>query len=318
MQQTEQINKFLIVVDGSYFSYTVLFGSTKDFIEKYPNEAAIWIKPIEECDQNNLPNILNSDIYKKILKKYVMRRLESIDTIAKENFQDVIGMCDQIDIVFAMDDSLDHSFRKTLYPEYKATRKLVKRQYQLPPIKDYITNVIFKDIDIENQHGYHLVKVDGAEGDDIIATSLIRLKDNYVGTMLIASDHDFLQIDGVREFDLFGKEAKRLLGDEEVSAKDYLIGKILMGDRSDNIKQVFTRCGPKTALKWTQNKDALKKTLVSDAASASRYILNKKLISFADMPADLSNKIYETLNESLYSEQAINKRKLANSWPRWD
>ena len=314
----QQMNKFLIVIDGSYFSYTALFGATKEFTEKHPDEAILWIKPIDECDQNNLPNLLNCDTYKKILKKFVMRRLESIDNIAKENFQDVIDVCDQVDVIFAIDDSLEHSFRKALYPEYKSQRKAVKRQYQLSPIKEYITNVIFKEIDIENCYGYHLVKVEGAEGDDVIATSLIRLKDNYAGTLLIASDHDFLQIDNVREFDLFGSEAKRKLGDEEVSAKDYLIGKILMGDRSDNIKQVFTRCGPKTALNWTKNKEALKKTLVEDNSSAQRYLLNKKLISFADIPKDLSDKIYEKLNESLYSEEVINKRKMANSWPRWD
>ena len=96
----------------------------------------------------------------------------------------------------------------------------------------------------------------------------MRLKDNYAHSLLIASDHDFLQIDNVREFDLFGREAKRTLGDEEVSASDFLLGKILMGDRSDNIKQVFTKCGPKTALKWTKDKEALKNLLKESQESA--------------------------------------------------
>lgn len=60
---------------------------------------------------------------------------------------------------------------------------------------------------------------------------------------------------------MFGKEAKRDLGGEEVSAADYLLGKILMGDKSDNIKQVFNKCGPKTALKLVKNKDALNNML---------------------------------------------------------
>ena len=75
-------------------------------------------------------------------------------------------------------------------------------------IKDYIIDVIFKEIDIEDSYGYRLVKVEGAEGDDVVATLLTKFKDKYVGTALIASDHDFLQIDGIREFDLFGREAK--------------------------------------------------------------------------------------------------------------
>ena len=300
--------KFLVVIDGSYFEYVNLFASVKTFTEKYPEDASYWIKPVDECDQKNLPNILNCDTYKKCLKQQVMWKLESVEDVVKSNFQSEVDECDEIDIVFAMDDKLSHSFRKTLYPEYKAHRALVKRQFQLQPIKDYIVDVIFKELDVEHEHGYHLVKVEGAEGDDVIATTIMRLRDNYVGMVLIASDHDFLQIDGLREFDLFGKEAKRDLGGEIVSAKDYLVGKILMGDRSDNIQQVFLRCGPKTALKWTKDKDALKKTLKEDHSLAARYLLNKKMIDFNSIPQELSDKILESVNAALYKNTRLNKR----------
>ena len=127
--------------------------------------------------------------------------------------------------------------------------------------------------------------------------------------MLIASDRDFLQIDGIKEIDLYGKELKRTLGDEEVSAADFLLGKILMGDKSDNIKQVIFRCGPKTALKWTKDKEALKKTLKEDHSLASRYLLNRKMIDFDSIPQDLSSKILEAVNESLYKNVCLNKSK---------
>lgn len=312
MEKEEQ-KKFLVVVDGSYYEYCCLFASVKTFIDKYPEDAACWIKPVDECDQKNLPNLLNCDSYKKCLKQQVMWKLESIEDVAKSNFQSEIDACDAIDIVFAMDDKLSHSFRKELYPEYKAHRALVKRQFQLQPIKDYIVDVIFKELDVEHERGYHLVKVEGAEGDDVIATTIMRLRDDYVGMVLIASDHDFLQIDGLREFDLFGKEAKRDLGGEIVSAKDYLVGKILMGDRSDNIQQVFTRCGPKTALKWTKDKEALKKTLKEDHSLASRYLLNKKMIDFESIPKELSDKILESVNAALYKNTRLNK-KSSSDW----
>lgn len=308
--------KFLAVIDASYMMYAILFGSVKDFIERFPSEASCWIKPVDECDQKNLPNLLNCDSFKKVLKKYVMRRLESVDEVIKSNFQSEIDQCDAIDIVFAMDDKLSHSFRKGLYPEYKAHRALTKRQYQIQPIKDYIVDVIFKEIDVEHEHGYHIVKVDGAEGDDVIATALTRLEGNYIGKVLIASDHDFLQIDGLRVFDLFGKEAKRELGGEEVSAQDYLVGKILMGDRSDNIKQVFDRCGPKTALKWTRDKEGLKKALKEDHSAAERFLLNKKMISFASIPQELSDKILESVSAALYKHTKLNKR-LETDWSQF-
>lgn len=294
----------------SYFCYTCLFGAARDFVENYQDESKLWIKPADECDQANLPNLLNCDLYKKLLKKFVMRRLETVDNLAKENFQAELDEADAIDIVCALDDKLSNSFRKDLYPEYKAQRQLVKRQYQIQPIKDYIVNVLFKELDVAGSYGYKIIKVDGAEGDDVIATTLLKLKDNYIGMMLVASDRDFLQIDGIREFDLFGKEAKRDLGGEIVSAKDYLLGKILMGDRSDNIKQVFSRCGPKTALRWTKDKKSLVKVLKEDQSLASRYDLNKKMMSFSNIPEELSSKILKQVNESLYSNPVINRLKV--------
>lgn len=306
IEEDDKKDRFLEIIDGSYFGYFVLFGAVSEFQKRMPDVASTWIKPPQEVDQSNLPDLLNCEDFKKILKQFVMKRLETIDWIARENFQNEIDMATGIDIVFAMDDRVSYSFRKKLYPEYKAQRALVKRSFQLQTIKDYITNVIFKDLEVEDKHGFRLVKVEGAEGDDVIATTLMNFKDKYLATMLIASDHDFLQIDGVREFDLFGKEAKRDLGGEEVSADDYLLGKILMGDKSDNIKQVFPKCGPKTALKWTKDKSALKTILKESQDAASRYLLNKKIISFKEIPADLSKAILEKVNVALYTNKQIN------------
>lgn len=298
--------RFLCVIDGSYLSYFMLFGAVSDFQKNYSDEASLWLKPVDECDQENLPNLINCQTFRRILKQYVEKRLETIDGIVKANFQDVVDSCDGIDMLVACDDRLKRNFRLEMYPEYKANRLLVKRQYQLGPIKDYIRNVLYKELRLEEDYGYRFVQVEGAEGDDVIATALTRLNERYVGACLIASDHDFLQIDGVREFDLFGREAKRELGKEEVSAEDFLLGKILMGDRSDNIKQVFPKCGPKTALALTKDKAGLKKMLKEDAEAARRFALNKKIISFKETPAELVGAIETRLNEALYEETAIN------------
>lgn len=303
-------NKVLICVDTSYALYFIIFGAVAEFQKKQPELASTWIKPPEECDQSNLPDLLNCEEFKKILKRFVMKRIETIDWIAKENFQNEIDIASGIDIVLAMDDRVSYSFRKRLYPEYKAQRALVKRSYKIQTIKDYIINVLFKELEVEEKHGFKLVKVEGAEGDDVIATTLMNFKDKYLASMLIASDHDFLQLDGVRIFDLFGREAKRDLGGEEVSANDYLLGKILMGDKSDNIKQVFKKCGPKTALKLTKDKAALKNLLTENQDAASRYLLNKKIISFREIPEELSKHIVEKVNAALYENEVMNDQTI--------
>lgn len=307
MQNLEK-NRFLVVADASYVRYFIVFGSVNEFKRECPEEAAVWIKPVEECDQENLPDLLGCESYRRVLKKYAMKKIESIENIVRTNFPDQIDSADQIDVVFACDDSLSRNFRLDLYPQYKANRLLVKRQYRLGPIKDYVQNVIYKELELEEQHGYKFVSVEGAEGDDVIATILTRFSGRYAGSVLIASDHDFLQIDGVREFDLFGKEAKRELGGEEVGADDFLLGKILMGDKSDNIKQVFFKCGPKTALRLTKDKPALRNMLKEDQECARRFLLNKRIISFKEIPGDLSDRIEKVVNEALYREEVLNRK----------
>lgn len=291
--------KLLVCIDGSYWLYFTAFGAVAEFQRSNASLASVWIKPAEECDQSNLPNLVNCEEFKVILKKMAMKRLETIEWIVKSNLQDQVDMASGIDFLFAMDDRVSYSFRKKLYPEYKAQRALVKKSFQVQPIKDYIVNVLFKELNVEDDYNFKLVKADGAEGDDVIATAYKKLKDKYLDVVLIASDHDYLQLDGLRVFNLFGQEAKREIADEEVSASDYLLGKILMGDKSDNIKQVFARCGPKSALKLLKDKESLKNMLKESQDAASRYLLNKKIISFSSIPEDLENAIFEKLNRAL-------------------
>ena len=66
------------------------------------------------------------------------------------------------------------------------------------------------------------------------------------------------------------------------------------------------RCGPKTALSLVKNKDELKKKLVESADVAKKYNLNKKIISFSEIPAELTERIKKAISESLYSEDVLN------------
>lgn len=300
------MSKFLIVVDFSYWLYHTIFGAQSVFEKKYKDEASQWIKPLEEVDENNVPNLLNCENFKKVLKNQVMKRCETIDWLAKQNCQDIIDTVDKVDIVFAIDDSVKKSFRKVLYPEYKAQRVLKKSQYQVPPIKDYILNVLFPELKLAEKYGYKMIKIEGAEGDDIIACLLNNFKDRYEGCLLIASDHDFLQIDGILQIDMMGRKHERKIGGEILNAKDFLLSKILLGDNADNINKVFNRVGEKKVLKLINDKETLKQMLKDNVDSLKQYDLNRKLISFEYIPKELNDKIVLKLNENLYSNDIIN------------
>lgn len=300
-------NKILVCVDLSYWLHYTVFGSVAEFMKKHPDEAAIWIKDPEEVDQKNLPDLLNCETFKRILKRFVMRRLETIDWQLKGHFQDQIDIAEGVDFIFAMDDYLKNNFRKEIYPEYKAHRKLTKRSYNNYKIHDYVLNVLFKELDAEGNYGYHIVKVPGAEGDDVIATLFREFKGQYMLNVLFASDRDFVQLEGVHQLNLFGKEVECKLGDEAVTPKEFLLAKVLMGDGADNISQVFERVGAKKALKLVRDKAALKQRLKEDADAVARFKLNEKLISFDFIPKDLTEKIVEAINVELYKNEVINK-----------
>ena len=293
-------NKILVVVDQSYFEYYVLFGAVNKFMKRKPDEAKMLIKAPEDTDQSNLPDLLVSSTFRKILKEMTMKRCEVLDWVLKQNFQDEFDMADQIDIVFAQDDRVSKSFRKDIYPEYKLQRAFAPKSFKTQPIKEYINNVIFKDLDVEEKYGYRFVKVDGAEGDDVIAT-IMKSLDGYMLKILFASDKDFLQIDSIKQFDLSGKEVLRKWGDEVLSAHDFLMMKILLGDVSDNIPKVFDKVGPKKALKLIHDNAALKAKLKENQASAKQFKMNKQLICFSEIPKELNDRILEKVNEKVFT-----------------
>jgi len=66
------------------------------------------------------------------------------------------------------------------------------------------------------------------------------------------------------------------------------------------------RCGPKTALSLVKNRDELDRKLLESADAAEKYKLNKKIISFSEIPAELTERIKKAINESLYSEDVLN------------
>jgi len=76
-------SKILVVVDQSYFEYYVLFGAVNKFQKRKPDEARTLIKAAEDTDQSNLPDLLVSSTFRKILKEMTMKRCEVLDWVLK-------------------------------------------------------------------------------------------------------------------------------------------------------------------------------------------------------------------------------------------
>ena len=318
-------NKFLVVIDASYLIYYSLFSAVNKWMNNDAThfEAAAVIKPPNETDQSNLPNLLLYSSFKEILKKSVMNRFGMVDQVLKSNYQEELDAANKIHIILAEDAPLQHSFRKKMFPEYKAQRRATSKSYDVYRIKAYVYDILFNELNLEQTMGITRIRIDGAEGDDVIAVALMNAtsENGYVKRILFSSDHDFLQLDNVEQWDLSGNRVVResLLGKkkmeemlkngETIDSKTFLLTKILMGDSSDNIPHVKDKVGPIKSYKYACDKTALKQMLMEDQDAAKRFILNKKLIDFNQMPAELSAMIYESIEKKIDDAADIVQRQ---------
>lgn len=293
-------NRILVAMDVSNFEYVTINAAFNKWRELYPEDSN-HILPPKETDQNNLPNILNIGSFRKVLSMTTQQKLESLNWIIKNNHQNEIDISEGIDIVCTEDSHINNNFRKQKYPEYKAQRKLVPKSYNVSIIKEYIQDVLFKELEVEEKLGFRIVKVDGCESDDIIAI-LMKKYDDYMCRILISSDKDFLQLDNIHQYDWWGNKIERKIKnheDFEMNSKEFLLWKILRGDISDNIKNVFPKYGDVKSYKLVKNKVLLKQMLCESQEAINRYKLNKFLIDFRSIPIDIEEKISKILDEKM-------------------
>jgi hypothetical protein len=293
-------NRILVAMDVSNFEYVTINAAFNKWRDLYPEDSS-HILPPKETDQNNLPNILNIDSFRKILSITTQQKLDSLNWILKNNHQNEIDIADGIDFVCTEDSSINNNFRKLKYPEYKAQRKLIPKSYNVSVIKEYVQDVLFKELEVEDKLGFKIIKVDGCESDDIIAV-LMKKYNEYLCRILISSDRDFLQLENVYQYDWWGNKIERKIKNHEefeMNSKEFLLWKILRGDVSDNIKNVFPKYGDVKSYKLVKNKSLLKKMLCESQEANNRYKLNKFLIDFRSIPLDVEEKISKILTEKM-------------------
>jgi hypothetical protein len=67
-----------------------------------------------------------------------------------------------------------------------------------------------------------------------------------------------------------------------------------MGDKSDNIEAIFSKCGPKTAEKYYDNQTMFLERLYNEN-KVELYERNKRLVDFNEIPAHYVELFYNTI-----------------------
>lgn len=155
-------------------------------------------------------------------------------------------------IVVAADQG-GSSYRKEIYPEYKANRKeLVEKQ---TPEEKEEARLFFDEYErtlkmLDEDKRITLLRYQGVEADDIAAYLCTRLFDfGFSQAWLISSDRDWDLLVGpyVSRFSYVTRKEHTLdTWDNPVDPKDYISYKVLVGDAGDNVIGV-PGIGPKRA-----------------------------------------------------------------------
>ena len=110
--------------------------------------------------------------------------------------------------------------------------------------------------------------------------------------IIIANDHDYLQLVSptIRLINLKYRE----ISCENPEATLFI--KCVQGDKSDNIKGIFKRCGKKTARVYYEDKKRFHQQLQKESGSWQRFLINQRMIDFKWIPEILVQEFYASNN----------------------
>ena len=237
---------------------------------------------------------IENGIYIDSVRKSIIRVLARIHKKFKMNYGDM---------VLCYDDK--NYWRKQIFPYYKQNRKQEREKSKYDWDKVFSVLNTIRD-EVRDNFPYHVIQVQGAEADDVIA-SLVKQNDDKdipEPVLILSADKDFIQLhkyESVRQYDPI-----RNKWIEHEDPVQYLQEHIIKGDRSDGIPNILT-CDDAIVTGKPQKKMSREKisTLASmNPEKFTNYIRlrnwkrNAELIDFSMIPEDLEVRIFETFDSN--------------------
>jgi len=198
-------------------------------------------------------------------------------------------------VILAKDCSRNDIWRKDIFPEYKKNRDDRSPNKFNACIFRYTYSEIIDAL--KETHGYKVVELDRAEADDVIAlmTNAIHANNPETEVYIVSNDNDYIQLVGEHTH-VIDMKCAPLHNRVMHTPQDYLMAKIIMGDKSDNIPPIAKRIGKKRASALVSNPQELDSLLKNDEIRL-QYELNRKLIDFSNIPTPLRTNIEKKLCE---------------------
>lgn len=198
-------------------------------------------------------------------------------------------------------------YRMDMHEEYKGTRKKPQDEDEIKKYEDFFAVLN----DLPDQLDEEVLKFRGVEADDILAWITQNVSERYDHTWVVSSDRDLWQLvdDNVSIFNIFGRKEvtiNTLRDDFEVTPSEYMLSRIIEGDKSDNIIGI-EGIGPKRAQGLAREYKTLDSLLEAlPIKGKSKYITN------LNAGADTLIRNEKLINLKQYCENAIVAGKQGN------
>lgn len=265
-------NPTFIFIDGSYFCFYRYHSLLTWWKNAYPEEKEVLNDPYKN---------------EKFVEKFKKTFIDNVSNIQKrlkidKNINPII--------LVGKDCKRENIWRYKLFPNYKINRANGAEDGFMggPFFKMAYEEQLFIEGGAQS-----ILKHNQLEADDCIAISVKHLLKTYptCNIYIITSDKDYLQLaeERVHLYNLAFKDLtqqKSCTGNAECD----LFCKIVTGDVSDNIPAVFPKCGPKTALKYFNDKELFERKLSESDVFRNQFEINRQIIDFNYIPEELVNE----------------------------
>jgi DNA polymerase I len=235
-------------------SYTIVDGSYFCFYRYYA--LVNWWRLSHQDGETHIDNLEFFNKFKKLCKEYIQKK-----------FKDSL-------VIFAKDCKRENIWRNAHYPTYKAGRK--------PPPED-MSKFFIALYEICEELSIKVLAHPSLEADDCAAIYAKHLLEQGSESIcIVASDHDYFQLP--IEIKLVNLAFKNIGSDRNPAFE--LFCKKVKGDSCDNINPIFSKCGPKTLLKYF-NDISLFNEHMKREKKEEIFALNSLLIDFNNIPQNL-------------------------------
>lgn len=210
--------------------------------------------------------------------------------------------CKWENLYMAIDCSRDTIWRLKYYKEYKQNRSGKLKHELVPHIFQKTYNELIPSL--QKTHGFKTLKCPEAEADDIIGIISHHVREKYPEryVVIISNDSDYIQL--IDDYtSVYNQSFKNLIeripkelicSDIKLMGSNFLKYKILKGDTSDNISQVFSRTNNQSIIEMIFEDDKLQKKLDIDN-NREIFNTNNLIINLKMTPEYIRKKVLENL-----------------------